>query len=227
MKVHRPISEPWKETAMKAKSRSCAVSASREGLLWAGAIALAVLAVGCGGNDQPPVNPAGPSSSTAVVGANQSASGTAAAPTAEASRMVPRYVTGTLDGRFDFTRLWGEEWWEFYSDSHATGTMSHLGLAQVYTTHIPNLVTGALEQGTFRIVAANGDEIRGTYEGAATYDEHRADVIHGSATFAITGGTGRFDGATGTITATFIETLDDPTWASANVAWTLAGAVSY
>ncbi len=134
---------------------------------------------------------------------------------------------GTLDGRFDFTRMWGGEWWQFYSDSHATGTVSHLGLAHVYTTHVPNLVTGALEQGTFRIVAANGDEIHGTYEGAGTYDEHRADLVHGAATFVISGGTGRFDGATGTINATFLETLDDPTWASARVAWTLAGTVNY
>ena len=97
----------------------------------------------------------------------------------------------------------------------------------MYTTHVPNLVTGALEQGTFRIVAANGDEIHGTYEGVGTYDALRADLVHGAATFVISGGTGRFDGATGTINATFLETLDDPTWASAKVAWTLAGTVNY
>jgi hypothetical protein len=123
--------------------------------------------------------------------------------------------------------MWGDAWWQFYSDSHATGTVSHLGLSQVFTTHIPNLTTGALEQGTFRIVAANGDEIRGTYEGMGTYDEHRMDLVHGVATFVISGGTGRFRGATGTIAATFLETLDDPTWASAKVAWTLTGTVNY
>jgi hypothetical protein len=203
------------------------VFASQRGLLWTGAGILVALAVACGSIDQQPVNPASPSVSTAAIGANQAVSATAAAQAATGAKTVPRYVSGALDGRFDFTRVWGTEWWEFYSDSHAKGTLSHLGLSQIYTTHIPNLGTGALEQGDFRIVAANGDEIRGTYEGAATYDELRADLVHGAATFVISGGTGRFDGATGTITATFLETLDDPSWASAKVAWTLAGTVNY
>jgi len=204
------------------------VFASQKGLLWAAAMTLVALAVGCGGTDQQPVNPASPSVSTTAIGANQAvSSGTAAAQAAKGPKTVPRDVRGTLDGRFDFTRMWGDEWWQFYSDSHATGTMSHLGLAHVYTTHVPNFATGALEQGTFRIVAANGDEIRGTYEGAATYDALREDLVHGAATFVISGGTGRFDGATGAINATFLETLDDPAWASAKVAWTLAGTVTY
>jgi len=203
------------------------VFASHTCLLLAGAVAFVALTAACGGTDQQPVNPASPSLSTAMIGASQSSSATAALRTAKAPATVPREVRGTLDGRFDFTRLWGKDWWEFYSDSHATGTMSHLGLAHVYTTHVPNLSTGALERGTFRIVAANGDEIHGTYEGAATYDALREDLVHGAATFVISGGTGRFTGATGTITATFLETLDDPTWASAKVAWTLAGTVNY
>ena len=202
--------------------------ASQKGLLWAGAGTLVALAAACGGVDQQAVSPAGPSVSTAVIGANQPVSAaTAAAQAAKGPRTVPRDVTGSLDGRFDFTRMWGAEWWQFYSDSHATGTVSHLGLSHLYTTHVPNLDTGALEQGTFRMVAASGDEIRGTYEGSATYDAVRADLVHGAATFVISGGTGRFSNASGTISATFLETLDDPSWASAKVVWTLAGTVSY
>jgi hypothetical protein len=200
---------------------------SPRAVAWAAAGTLVAFAAACGGIDQQPVNPAGPSAPTAVVGASQPASAPAAVQAAKEPAAVPRDVSGTLHGRFDFTRLWGTEWWEFYSDSRATGTLSHLGLTQVSTTHVPNLETGALEQGTFKIVAANGDEIRGTYDGAATYDALRADLVHGAATFVITGGTGRFAGASGTIAATFLETLDDPTWASAKVAWTLAGTVNY
>lgn len=203
------------------------VFTSQKGLLWFGAATLVALAVACGGGDQQAVNPASPSVSTAASAANAPGSATAAIQASREPKLVPRDVTGTLDGRFDFTRLWGNDWWEFYSDSHATGTLSHLGLAQVYTTHIPNLVTGALEQGTFRIVAANGDEIRGTYQGTGVYDEARADLVHGAAMFVISVGTGRFDGATGTLSATFLETLDDPSWESARVAWTLAGTVNY
>ncbi len=202
--------------------------ASRTCLLLADAVALAALSVACGGIDQQPVSPASPSVSTAAIGASQAvSSGTAAAQAAKGPATVPRDIRGTPDGRFDFTRMWGDEWWQFYSDSRATGTISHLGLAFVYTTHVPNFATGALERGTFRIVAASGDEIHGAYEGAATYDALREDLVHGAATFAISGGTGRFNGATGTIDATFLETLDDPTWASAKVAWTLAGTVRY
>ena len=197
------------------------------GVLWAAAWTFVVFAAACGGIDQQPINPAGPSASAAVVGATQPASASAGVQAATAPKTVPRDVSGVVDGRFDFTRTWGAEWWQFYSDSHATGTVTHLGLSHLYTAHVPNLDTGALEQGTFRMVAASGDEIRGTYEGTATYDALRADLVHGAATFVISGGTGRFSSASGTISATFLETLDDPSWASAKVVWTLTGTVNY
>lgn len=181
--------------------------------LCVGAIALIAVTAACSRSGN---NPAGPSPVIAR----------SVVSTTGGSDAVPRSVTGTLNGRFDFTRTWGDQWWEFYSDSDTTGTLSHFGLARMYTTHIPTLAL-ALTQGTFRIVAANGDEINGTYEGSATYDETRSDVVHGVATFVITGGTGRFLGATGTINASFLETLDDPTWASAKAAWTLSGTVNY
>jgi hypothetical protein len=190
------------------------------------AAVVAAAAAACGAEPQP-LNPASPSVPAASAAASQPVAAASAVQASIEPRLVPRSVAGTLDGRFDFTRMWGSEWWQFYSDSHATGTVTHLGLAHIYTTHIPNLATGALEQGTFRLVAANGDEIRGTYEGAASYDAERADLVHGEATFTVSGGTGRFAGATGTLHVTFAETLDDPSWASAKVAWTLAGTVNY
>lgn len=183
-------------------------------------VALAAVAVACGDSTRQTNNPVSPSAFT-----EQGISTTAAGSRAEQS--VARDVSGTLDGRFDFTRLWGTEWWEFYSDSEATGTVTHLGLATLRTTHIPDPNTLALTQGVFTLVAANGDEVHGTYEGAAAYDPERTDVVHGTATFVVSGGTGRFAGATGSITATFLETFDDPTWASAKGTWTLAGTIKY
>ncbi len=196
----------WTESPRASEVRRCA-----PGL---GVIALIVLATACAGSGRQPVNPASPSVLATGAPASQ-------------SRTVPRHVAGTADGRFDFTHMWGSEWWEFYSDSDASGTLSHLGLTRIHTRHVPNLANGALEQGEFTIVAANGDEIRGTYEGSGTYDPERADLVHGVAAFVITGGTGRFRGATGTFNATFLETLDDPTWASAKVSWSLDGTVNY
>ncbi len=76
-------------------------------------------------------------------------------------------------------------------------------------------------------MAANGDQLQGTYEGTFAPDPDRSDVYHATATFVVSSGTGRFAGATGSLATTFLETLDDPTWASAKVTWTLAGTINY
>jgi hypothetical protein len=182
--------------------------------------AVAALGVACGDNARQAVNPVGP-------GAYAEQAIPTAGTGATAAQSVARRLAGTLDGRFDFSRMWGAEWWQFYSDSDATGTLSHFGLTRMRTSHIPDLETGALTQGEFTIVAANGDEVHGTYDGTAAYDPDRADVVHGTATFVVSGGTGRFAGATGSITATLLETMDDPSFASAKVSWTLAGTIYY
>ena len=203
---------------MKRTASRRASFVARAGLLVG--IPLAAVAVGCGTNQE--LSPASPSTLATADG------GAVSAASASQSRQVPRHIEGTMTGRFDFTRLWGEEWWQFYSDSDCRGTVSHLGLARLYTTHIPDLDTGQLTEGTFRIVAANGDKIRGTYTGFAVPDaEHPELLAHGTATFVVSGGTGRFARARGSIDATFLETFDDPSWASAGVVWTLDGSVSY
>ena len=207
----------------------------KKGALGLAVITLAALAAACGDGQQL-ANPASPSAITDGNAASSSVLGvtTLASPSVlpagnatKQSQGVPRHVTGVADGRFDFTNMWGPEWWQFYSDSDAKGTLSHLGLTRIHTRHVPNLVTGAVAQGEFTLVAANGDEIHGTYAGAATYDPDRADLLHGVATFVITGGTGRFLRATGSIEARFLETLDDPSWASAKVTWSFDGTVNY
>lgn len=193
--------------------------AARRTLTGTGAALLAAAVTACTGGGQVPANPVAPGTSATVT--------TTVATNGQGGEMVSREVRGTLSGRFDFTRTWGSEWWQFYSDSDVTGTLIHLGLSRMFTTHIPNLETGALDNGTFKIVAANGDQIVGTFTGTAAYDPVRADVVHGTATFVVSGGTGRFGGATGSFNATALETLDDPSWMSAKVAWTLDGAVKY
>jgi hypothetical protein len=200
---------------------SSAWFAAQKSLLWVGTIPLVALAAACGASNQQSLNPVSPS----VVTAASDAAASAVAPASQHSNTVPREVSGKLDGRFTFV-VWGPGWWDFYTDGNVTGTLSHLGLARMYTRHTPH-ADGTLTDGTFEIVAANGDEIRGTYGGSASYDAVRPDLVHGAATFVISGGTGRFLGATGTLTATFLETLDDPSWASAKVAWTLEGTVNY
>lgn len=128
-----------------------------------------------------------------------------------------------MNGRFTFEQ-WGPNWWDIYTHGDVTGTLRHLGWARMYTRHTPNL-DGTLSDGTFTIVAANGDQIRGTYTGYGSYVSE--SQVLATAVLSIDGGTGRFAHATGTINASFLETFDDPTYYSAKVAWTLDGAVTY
>ncbi len=144
----------------------------------------------------------------------------AASPAAQGPKTVPRHVTGTLDGRFTFTGPWVGPW---NVTGALTGTVTHLGLARMSTSHVTNL-DGTISGGTFEVTAANGDTILGTY--TATGQWISDDQVLGAAILEITGGTGRFVSAGGTITAAFLETFDDPTFATAKVAWTLDGTVS-
>lgn len=149
----------------------------------------------------------------------------AASPAPQVGKAVPRYLCGVLDGGFTFVQ-WGPNWWDFYSDGEATGTLRHLGVAEMYTRHTPT-TGGELRDGTFKIVAANGDEISGTYTGSVTEVPNKPFQYSGKATLVILAGTGRFADASGTIDATFYEILDAVTFESAEVTWTLSGIVKY
>jgi hypothetical protein len=138
------------------------------------------------------------------------------------AKTVPRDVFGVLNGRFTFEGPW-EGPWTVTGD--LTGTLRHLGLTKMYTTHTTS-AEGEISGGQFKIVAANGDCIQGRYTAAARYTSDYTQAL-GTATLSIDTGTGRFALARGTIAAHFLETLDDPTWASAGVSWTLEGTVHY
>ena len=137
------------------------------------------------------------------------------------AKVVPKEISGTMDGRFAFDGPW-EGPWEVTGD--LSGTLHHLGLSGMQTSHITS-PTGSLTGGTFTIESANGDLIQGSYTASA--DMISDDQVQGTATLSITGGTGRFDGATGTVDASFLETLDDLTYSSAKVTWYLAGTIYY
>jgi hypothetical protein len=146
----------------------------------------------------------------------------AAVPDSQKAKTVPRDISGVMDGRFTFT---GPDEGPWTTTGDVTGTLRHLGLAKMYTTHTAS-PDGTISRGIFSIVAANGDEILGSYTASGILSDDYTHV-DGTANFLITGGSGRFVHATGTITAAFIETLDDPTFAGAAVSWALLGTVSY
>ena len=141
---------------------------------------------------------------------------TAAAPGPQKGKTVPRDISGVMDGRFTFGAT---------TTGDVEGTLSHLGLSQMYTEHAIDYETFEISGGEFTIVAANGDQIVGTYtaSGILAGDWSHMD---GTAHFTVTGGTGRFAGASGMFTAGFLEVFDDG-YVSAGVTWNLVGTVRY
>jgi hypothetical protein len=80
-------------------------------------------------------------------------------------------------------------------DVEATGLATHLGR---FTLDVPHVVDPATSQaaGLYKFVAANGDKLTARFTGQATFIPGTSFlVIEEAAT--ITGGTGRFAGATG------------------------------
>jgi hypothetical protein len=84
-------------------------------------------------------------------------------------------------------------------DVDATGNATHLGQ---YALDIPHVVDPATRMavGSYQFTAANGDTIYAEFTGLAMPTEIPG-VLYIEETATITGGTGRFAGATGTFTA--------------------------
>ena len=79
---------------------------------------------------------------------------------------------------------------------NATGNATQLGQ---FTLAIPHLVTRPTATGTYQFVAANGDTLTASFSGKATPTATRG-VLSIVEAATITGGTGRFAGATGSFT---------------------------
>ncbi len=80
------------------------------------------------------------------------------------------------------------------------GDLPLLGKYTLSAQEVINLATFEVTQGSFSIIAANGDAIFGTYSGQAFGDPNNPAAFTYQVTGPITGGTGRFAGATGSIT---------------------------
>ena len=81
-------------------------------------------------------------------------------------------------------------------DVDATGNATHLGR---FALAIPHIVTRPTATGTYQFVAANGDTLTASFSGKATPTATRG-VLSIVEAATITGGTGRFAGATGSFT---------------------------
>ena len=82
---------------------------------------------------------------------------------------------------------------QWVSTSEGTGTISHLGRVSWRTEHCFQLFRGTFGDAVVVITSANGDQLYGTYDGVLTSETtFKEDLI-------ITGGTGRFAGASGVV----------------------------
>ena len=88
--------------------------------------------------------------------------------------------------------------YEAYAELTGTGISSHMGVITFASSHHNNQTT--IWDGEYQITGANGDSQWGTYTGLFTGFIPPA-TIQFEATFIVTGGSGRFEGATGTLQA--------------------------
>jgi hypothetical protein len=83
------------------------------------------------------------------------------------------------------------------------GTAAHLGR---FTGRLTAEVTGNTATGKFTFIAANGDQLSGTFVGEGVFMPPNTATRNEIAT--IESGTGRFAGATGTFTMVTVDTID-------------------
>jgi hypothetical protein len=148
-----------------------------KGSLAVSTLATALICAGC----SQPGSPTGPSS---VPGG-----GTAAA--AQATHQVP--FKGSFAGTQSVTPLTPPL---ALVNGSGTGTATHLGQFTAAFPHTVNFAT-RVGVGTYTFTAANGDTLTADFTGQAQGTPPNISIVeHGT----VTGGTGRFAGATGTFT---------------------------
>jgi hypothetical protein len=84
-------------------------------------------------------------------------------------------------------------------DVEAAGKATHLGQFTLDIPHVVNAANGTAA-GSYELTAANGDKVYATFTGIAT-PTATPGVLYIEETATITGGTGRFAGATGSFTS--------------------------
>jgi hypothetical protein len=175
----------------------------------------ALVAVGiallCGACSQP-VSPSAPSSVPAMLREPSAAAGIQGAPALpQAAESVP--FRGRLEGSQTVTPL---EPPFALVEGEATGNATYLGRFTVEFPHTVNFAT-AIGVGTYTFTAANGDTLTAMFTGQAQLGTVTSIVEDAT----ITGGTGRFAGATGSFTA---RRLFDP--ATGTTTGSLDGTIS-
>lgn len=127
---------------------------------------------------------------------------------APAAEQVP--FKGSLDGDVTVTPIDPPV---VFVEIDGGGTANHLGKFSVYIPHIVDRGT-RIGIGTYEFVAANGDTLVADFVGQSSMTE-LPGVLFIEEVATITGGTGRFAGATGSFTVErYFDTLTGETFGS-------------
>ena len=116
-----------------------------------------------------------------------------------ASAALAEVKTVSFKGAFDERDTGVVQFPNLLLNGSGTGTASHLGRF-TYTYKVTVDLTSALSSGVIQLVAANGDVINGVSVGRGEPTD-TPDLTHVIQLVTITGGTGRFQGATGGFTS--------------------------
>jgi hypothetical protein len=112
------------------------------------------------------------------------------------------------------------------TDSWGTGQVTHLGLTTFVSSHCQAPMGDVIHGGAFTLVAADGNTIRGTYSiNVDPFEFGEGAVLTGSSPNVITGGTGRFAGASGAFLSHFRGVLHLA--APMELTWWLDGEINY
>jgi hypothetical protein len=117
-----------------------------------------------------------------------------------------------------------DPYYQITTFTHLAGVAAQMGTLRVDSSHCPTPTDTTL--GEMTLTAANGDRLTATYGGPTQIDETFTHVsVEGLIT--VTGGTGRFAGATGTIHYEGVVTITDPQALSWPMVETFEGTISY
>lgn len=152
----------------------------------------------------------------------------AALATAAVARSSDRPFKGSLEGSVLFVpdeNCTNNEWL-LRTDSIATGNVSHLGKTEM-TSHHCTPAAADVEGGKMTLVSANGDEVYIDYAGVAPAPDPATGLITAELVYVVTGGNGRFEGASGggEMTAKIVfQGFEDMEWPAT---WSWTGRIGY
>jgi hypothetical protein len=139
----------------------------------------------------------------------------------------PHQIAGVLEGTIAFVPFPNAtSLFDVDALGEASGVVKGLGRTIMFTFHRPLPDGTGVTNGRVRIVTASQDTIKAQYIGTTVWGKEPNQII-GNVDFVVTGGTGRFADASGTIHATAYVTFlgfDVFEWP---VTWVLEGIVNY